>query len=80
MNSLYKKYHFYIVVHKVGITLAILSLSGNMPVFKTWWINRAYGLMVAGSIIFRSFEEVPSQLFLLEGFLLFYLQFLDLHP
>ena len=32
---------------KIGITLAILSLSGNMPVFITWLINRVNGLMMA---------------------------------
>ena len=25
---------------KIGITLAMLSLSGNMPVFITWFSNR----------------------------------------
>ena len=44
----------------MGITLAIFSLPGNMPVCITWLINRANDLMMAGSIIFNSFEEIPS--------------------
>ena len=53
-------------------------MSGNMPVFITWCITRANDLMMPGSIIFNSFEEIPSkpQLFLLEDFLLVSLQFL----
>ena len=43
--------------------MAILSLSGNIPVFITWFINRVNDFMMAGSIIFKSFEEIPSQLF-----------------
>ena len=37
---------------KIGITFAILSLSGNMPVFMTWLITKVKDLMIAGSIIF----------------------------
>ena len=32
---------------KIGLTLAILSLSGNMFVFIIWFINRANHLMMA---------------------------------
>ena len=66
---------------KVRITLAMLSLSGNMHVFITWLINRVNDLMLAGSIILKSLEEMPSQpqLFLMEGFLLFSLRFLYLY-
>ena len=45
---------------KIGITFAILSLSGNMPVFMTWLITKVKDLMIAGSIIFSNFEEIPS--------------------
>ena len=65
---------------KIGITLAIFSLSKNMPVFINLFINRFNDLRMADSIIFNSFEEIPSQpqLFLLERFLFFSLQFLYL--
>ena len=43
--------------------MAILSFSGNVPVFVTWFINRVNDVMMAGSIIFNSFDEIPSQLF-----------------
>ena len=33
---------------KIGLTLAILGLSGNIPVFITWFINRVNDLMMAG--------------------------------
>ena len=46
---------------KIGITLAILSLSGNISVFITSFINKVNDLMMAGSIIFNSFEETQSQ-------------------
>ena len=46
---------------KIGITLTSLSLSVNMPVFITWFINMVNDLMMASSIIFNSFEEMPSQ-------------------
>ena len=42
---------------KIGITLAMLSLSGNMPVFITCCINRINDLMMAGSIIFNSLRQ-----------------------
>ena len=66
---------------KIGITLAILNLSRNMPVFFNWINNRVNDLMMAGSIIFNNFEEIPSQpqVFLLESFLFFSLQFIYLH-
>ena len=44
----------------IGITLAIFSLSWNMAVFITF-INRVNDLMMADSIIFNSFEEIPSK-------------------
>ena len=46
---------------KIGIILAILSLSVNMPVFINWFINMVNYLMISVSIIFNSFEEIPSQ-------------------
>ena len=36
---------------KIGITFAILSLSGNMPVLMIWLISMVKDLMIAGSII-----------------------------
>ena len=45
----------------MGIPLAILSLSGNMPIFITWLIHMVNDLMMAGSTIINSFEEIPSQ-------------------
>ena len=40
--------------------MAIFSSSGNIPVFNTWFINIVNDLIIAGSIIFSNFEEIPS--------------------
>ena len=32
-----------------------------MPVFMTWFVSRVNDLMIVGSIIFKSFEEIPSE-------------------
>ena len=45
---------------KIGVTLAILSLSGKIPVFNTCFITIVNDFMIAGSIIFKNFEEIPS--------------------
>ena len=46
---------------KIGITFVSLSMSGNMPVFMTWCVSTVNDLMIVGYIIFKSFEEIPSQ-------------------
>ena len=38
-----------------------------MPVCITWFINRVSDLIMADSIIFSSFEEMPPQLFFVAG-------------
>ena len=43
---------------KIGMTFTILSLTGNTHVFMTWLIIK--DLMIAGSIIFKNFEEMLS--------------------
>ena len=40
--------------------MAIFSSSGKMPVFNTWFINIVTDLIIAGSIIYINFEEIPS--------------------
>ena len=56
--------NFQIVVdhlsYYIGITLAILSLSGNIPVFNTWLINRVSGLIITGAITFNNFDDISS--------------------
>ena len=49
--------------------LAILYLSGNIPVFITWFVKNVKEFFIAGSINFRGSVEISSnpQLFLLEG-------------
>ena len=42
------------------MNLAILSSSGRIP--NTWFINIVNDLIIAGSIIFINFEEIPSNL------------------
>ena len=44
----------------IGITLAILSLSGNIPVFNTWLINRVNDLIITGAITFNNFDDISS--------------------
>ena len=45
----------------IEITFAMLSLSGNIPVFTTWFINSVSDFIIAGSIIFNSLDEMPSK-------------------
>ena len=40
--------------------MAILSLSGNIPVFNTWLINRVSGLIITGAITFNNFDDISS--------------------
>ena len=40
--------------------LAILSLSGNIPGFNTWLINRVSGLIITGAITFNNFDDISS--------------------
>ena len=44
----------------VGITLAILSLSGNIPEFNNWIINRVSGLIITGAITLNNFDDISS--------------------
>ena len=46
--------------------MAILSLSGNIPVFNTWLISSVSGLIITGAITFNNFDDISSypQLFL----------------
>ena len=39
------------------MTLAILSLSGNLPVFNTWLINRVSGLIITRAVTFNNFDD-----------------------
>ena len=45
---------------KIGIT-DNFSFSGNMPVFIILFINRVNDLMMGGSVMFNSLEDIPSQ-------------------
>ena len=40
--------------------MAILSLSGNIPVFNTWLINGVSGLIITGTITFNNFDDISS--------------------
>ena len=40
--------------------MAILSLSGNRPVFNTWLIKRVSGLIITGAITFNNFDDTSS--------------------
>ena len=40
--------------------MAILSLSGNIPVFNTWLINIVSGLIITGAITFNNFDDISS--------------------
>ena len=40
--------------------MAILSLSGNIPVFNTWLINRVSGLISTCAITFNNFDDISS--------------------
>ena len=37
-------------------------LSGNIPVFNTWLINRVSGLIITGAITFNNFDDISSYL------------------
>ena len=40
--------------------MAILSLSGNNPVFNTWLSNRVNDLIITGAITFNNFDDISS--------------------
>ena len=40
--------------------MAILSLSGNIPVCNTWLISRVSGLIINGAITFNNFDDISS--------------------
>ena len=40
--------------------MAILSLSGNIPVFNTWLNSRVSGLIITGAITFNNFDDISS--------------------
>ncbi len=45
----------------IGITLAILSLSGKIPVINIWLIIIVIGFITVSLIIFSNFEDIPSK-------------------